>query len=75
MVLQARLVEASIINAHSPFLGLLFNNRIGKPVGVEYLSDEFSCQEFGDLFAYGPTPLIVEVTQALLGGLGAQDEA
>ena len=43
-------VEASIINAHSPFPGLLFNkNRIGMPVGVEYLSDESGCQEFGDL--------------------------
>ena len=63
MVLRACLVEASIINAHSPFLGLLFNkNRIGKPVGVVYLSDESGFQEFGDLFAYGPTPLIVEVT-------------
>ena len=42
---------------------------IGKPVGVEYLSDESGCQEFGDLFAYGPTPFIIETTQALLGRL------
>ena len=63
MVLWKRLVEAGIINVHSPFPGLLFNkNRIGKPVGVEYLSDESGCQEFGDLFTYGPVPLIVEAT-------------
>ena len=70
MILWTCFVEASIINAHSLFLGLLFNkNGIGKPVGVEYLSDESGCQEFGDLFAYGPTPLVVEAMQALLGGL------
>ena len=70
MVLRARLVEVSIINAHSPFPDLLFNkNRIGKPVEVEYLSDESGYQEFGDLFAYGPVPLVVEATHALLGGL------
>ena len=45
------------------------------PVRVEYLSDESGCQEFGDLFAYGPTPLVVEAMQALLGGLRARDEA
>ena len=70
MVLWARLVEASIINTYSLFPGLLFyKNRIGNPVGVDYLSDESGCQEFGDLFAYGPAPLIIETTQALLGGL------
>ena len=70
MVLWIHLVEASIINTHSPFPGFLFNkNRISKPVGVKYLSDESGYQEFGDLFAYGPTPLVVEATQALLGGL------
>ena len=63
-------VEASIINTHSPFPSLLFNkNRIGKPVGVVYLFDESSCQEFGDLLTYGPTPLIIKATQVLLGGL------
>ena len=76
MVLWARLVEASIINAHSPFLSLLFNkNRIGEPVRVVYLFDESGCQEFGDLLAFGPMPLIIKVTQALIGGLQAQDEA
>ena len=70
MVLRTRLVEASIINTHSPFPGLLFNkNRIGEPVRVEYLSDESGCQEFGDLFAYGPTSLVIEAMQVLLGGL------
>ena len=70
MVIRTRPVEASIINAHSPFPGLLFNeNRIGKPIEVEYLSDESGYQEFGDLFAFGPTPLIIEATPALLGGL------
>ena len=55
VILWTCFVEASIINAHSPFLSLLFNkNRIGKPVRVEYLSDELSYQEFGDLLAYGP---------------------
>ena len=76
VVLWTRFVEASIINAHSPFPGLLFNkNGIGKPVGVEYLSDESGRQEFGDLFAYGPAPLIVKAMQALLGGLRARDKA
>ena len=70
MVLQTCLIEASIINAHSSFPSLLFNkNRIGKPVGVVYLFDEASCQEFGDLLAYGPTLLVIKATQALLGGL------
>ena len=76
MVLRTRLVEVSIINAHSPFLGLLFNkNGIGEPVGVEYLSDEPGRQELSDLLAYGPAPLVVKATQALLGGLRAWDEA
>ena len=70
MVLWTCFVEASIINAHSPFPGLLFNkNRIDKPVKVVYLFDESGCQEFGDLLAYGPTSLIVKATQVLLGGL------
>ena len=61
VILRTSFVEANIINAHSLFLGLLFNkNKIGKPVGVEYISDEFGCQEFGDLFAYRTVPLIVE---------------
>ena len=70
MVLWTRLVEASIINAHSSFPGLLFKkNRTSKPVGVVYLLDEPSYQEFGDLLTYGPTPLVVKATQSLLGGL------
>ena len=70
MVLQIRLVEASIINTHSLFPNLLFNkNMIGKLVGVVYLFDESSCQEFGDLLACGPAPLVVKAAQALLGGL------
>ena len=70
MVLWTHLVEASIIKAHSPFSGFLFNkNRIGEPVIVVYLFDESGCQEFGDLLAYGPAPLIVKATQALLGGI------
>ena len=41
MVLRTSLVEASIINTHSPFTGLVFNkNRIAEPVGVVYLFDE-----------------------------------
>ena len=75
VVLWTRFVEASIINAHSPFPGLLFDkNGIGKPVRVEYLSDKSGYQEFGDLFAYGPMPFIVEMAQALLGRLRARDE-
>ena len=43
VVIWAHFVETNIINAHSPLPGLLFNkNGIGKPVGVEYLSDEYS---------------------------------
>ena len=40
-----------------------------------YLLDESGCQEFGDLLAYGPAPFVIKATQALLGGLRAQDEA
>ena len=70
VILRTCFVEASIINAHSPFPGFLFNkNRIGKPVGVEYLSVEYGCQEFGDLFAYRPAPLVIKATQELLGRL------
>ena len=76
MILWTCFVEASIINAHSPLPGLLFNkNRIGQLVGVENLSDESGYQKFGDLFAYGPTPLIIEATQVLLGGPRVRDEA
>ena len=72
MILWTRFVEASVINAHSPLPDLLFNkNRIGKLVGVQYLSDKAGCQEFGDLLSYGPAPLIIKATQALLGGLRA----
>ena len=42
---------------------------------MEYLSDKFGHQEFGDLFTYGPAPLVVEATWALLSELQAQDEA
>ena len=70
MVLWTHFVEASIINTHSPFPGLLFHkNRIGQPIRVVYLFDESDCQEFGDLLAYGPAPLIVKAMQVLLGGL------
>ena len=63
MVLWTCLVEASIINVHSPFPSLLFyKNRIGKPVGVVYLSNEVGYQEFGDLLPYGPMPLVIKVT-------------
>ena len=76
MVLRTHIVEASIINAHASFPGHLFNkNRIDKPVGVVYLLDESNRQEFGDLLAYGPAPLVVKATQALLGGLRTRDEA
>ena len=70
MILWTCLVEASIIDAHSPFLDLLLDkNRVGKLVGVVYLSDESGYQEFDDLFTYGPAPLIIKATQALLSGL------
>ena len=72
MVLQTRFGEASIINAHSPFPGLFSDkDGISEPVGVKNLFDESGCQELGDLFAYGPTPLVVEATQSLLGRLRA----
>ena len=70
MILRACFVKSSIIDAHSPLPGLLSDqDGIGEPVGMEDLPDEPSCQEFGDLLAYGPAPLIVKATQALLGGL------
>ena len=76
IVLWTCLVEASIINTHSPFPSLLFHkNRIGELVGVVYLFDEFGCQECGNLLTYGPTPLVVEAAQALLSGLRDRDEA
>jgi len=76
VILWTRFVEASIINAHSLLPGLLFNkNGIGKPVRVEYLSDEPGCQELSDLLAYGLVSLVVEAMQALFGGLRARDEA
>ena len=67
--LRTRFIKSGVIDAHSP-LPDLFSDKdgIGKPVGVENLSDESGRQELGDLFAYGPTPLVVETTQALLGG-------
>ena len=70
VILWTCFVEASIINRHSPLSSLLFNkNRIGKPVGVEYLSNKSGCQKFGNFFTYGPMPFIVETAQALLSGL------
>ena len=70
MVLWTRLVESSIVNTHSPLLGLFSDkDGIGEPVGVENLPDESGCQELGNLFAYGPTPLVIEMTHVLLGGL------
>ena len=76
MILRTRFVEASIINTYVHFLVFfLTRHRISKPVGVEYLPDESDCQEFGDLLTYGHAPLIVKVTQALFGGLGARDKA
>ena len=70
MVLRTCLVEARIINAHSPFPGLFPDkDGIGEPIGVKNLPDESVCQDFDDLFAYGPAPLIIETMQALLGGL------
>ena len=70
VILCTCLVESSIIDAHSP-LPRLFSDEdgISEPVGVENLPDESGCQELGDLFAYGPASLVVEATQALLGGL------
>ena len=70
MILWTCFVEASIINAHSPFPSLIFNkNKIDKLVRVVYLLDESYHQEFGDLLTYGPVPLIVKAMQSLLGGL------
>ena len=70
VILWTCLVESSIINAHSPFPGLFPDkDGIGELVGVENLPNEFGCQELGDLFAYDPLPLVVEMTQALLGRL------
>ena len=65
-----RLLFTPLLDLDAPLPGLLFHkDGIGEPVGVENLPDESCCQELGDLFAYGPTPLVVETTQALLGGL------
>ena len=61
MILWACFVKSSIIDAHSPLLGLFSNQEgIGKLVGMEDLPDEPGCQEFGDFLAYGPVPFVVE---------------
>ena len=70
MILRTCLVESSIIDTHSPFPGLFSDkDGIGELGRVKNLPDESGCQELGDLFAYGPVSLVVEMTQALLGGL------
>ena len=68
-ILWTCFVEASVIDAHSPFPSLLFNkNRIGKPVGVVYLFDESGCQKFGDLFVYGLAPRSSKQRRRCLAG-------
>jgi hypothetical protein len=42
---------------------------------VIHFLDETSCQELGDLLAYGLAPLIIETTQVLVHGLGTQPDA
>jgi len=69
VILRTRFIKSGVIDAHSSLLGLLFDkDGIGEPVGVKNLPDESGHQELGDLFTYGPAPLVVEMTQALLGG-------
>jgi hypothetical protein len=69
-------IKASIVNTHSPFPILLFyKDGISKPVGVIHFLDETSCQELGDLLTYGPTPLIIEIAQVLVHGLGTHPDA
>ena len=61
MILRTCFIKSSVIDAHSPLPGLLFDkDGIGELVGVENLPNESGCQELGDLFAYGPASLIVE---------------
>jgi hypothetical protein len=42
---------------------------------VIHFLDETSCQELGDLLAYGPAPLIIQTAQALVHGLGTRPDA
>ena len=60
MILRTRFIKSGVIDAHSPLPGLFSDkDGIGEPVGVENLPDESGCQELGDLFTYGPAPLVV----------------
>jgi hypothetical protein len=75
-ILRTRLVKVSIVNTHSPFPILIFyKDEIGKLVGVIHFLDETSCQELGDLLAYGPAPLLIKIAQALVHGLGTRPDA
>jgi hypothetical protein len=42
---------------------------------VVHFLDETGCHALGNLLAYGPVPLIIEVMQALVHGLGTQLDA
>ena len=76
MILWARFIKSSIIDAHSPLSGLLSDqDGIGEPVGMEDLPDEPGCQEFGDFLTYGPTPFVVKATQVLFGGFRTRGKA
>ena len=65
-ILRACLIEAGVVNTHSPFPAFLFyKNGIGQPLWVVYFLDETGNQELSDFFADEPPLLLVEAAQAL----------
>jgi hypothetical protein len=65
-ILGTCLVKARIVNAHPPFLILLFYKyRVSKPLGVEYFSDEPCTKELHNLLANRLALLVVEAAKAL----------
>jgi hypothetical protein len=69
--LGSSLVQACVVHAHAlgPVL-LPHENRVCYPLRVEHLLDEPSRQEPSDLLADFLPLLLVEASQALLGGSG-----
>jgi hypothetical protein len=69
-VLRACLIQAHVIYTH-PLFPILFwhENWIGYPVWVLDLLNEDSGQKDGQLFAHGPTLVLVEASHAVFDRL------
>jgi hypothetical protein len=71
-VFGAGLVEAGIVNAHSPFpILLLDQDGVGQPIGVLDLFNEAGVQEPCELLANHLALLFIEAAEVLLHWLGA----